>query len=299
MSLRDQVLDALTDHPGGLTSKELTPLCPSAEDDSSMVGRVIAGLRSEHVIHPGTELREGATVWIFGRGAEADATVNERPVSHPEVSKAAHAIAAMRAPSAAAERAPDRAPKPVTTPSPARQAASQEYPMEKKTVAERAFDAIKAHGPITLEQLAKRVGSTVGSLYTQLPKLRELGVAKHQPNPREVATYAVGKVAKDGLAAGAELGKRAPRAKVQPPKGHGRKASARRASRNGGAPGRHRTPPAPPAPNGDGHGAQFAINEAGELGIEKEGGKLCLDPPEFQRLRDFIERTSPVWQGGK
>lgn len=59
MTARDQVLEALKDCPDGLTSKELAAKCDAAEYDPQIVGRVIAGLRQENLIRPGTELRDG------------------------------------------------------------------------------------------------------------------------------------------------------------------------------------------------------------------------------------------------
>jgi hypothetical protein len=57
------------------------------------------------------------------------------------------------------------------------------------------------------------------------------------------------------------------------------------------------TTPAPVAPKADltGCDAQFAMNAAGELGIEKGEAKLRLAANEFAVLRDFIERTEEVW----
>lgn len=53
--------------------------------------------------------------------------------------------------------------------------------------------------------------------------------------------------------------------------------------------------PPEPAPRPEDGGAQFAIGETGELGIEKKETKLKLDAGEFARLRAFIEKTSEVW----
>jgi hypothetical protein len=54
---------------------------------------------------------------------------------------------------------------------------------------------------------------------------------------------------------------------------------------------------AAPSTNGASDGAQFAINEAGELGIEKGDQRIRLDREEFARLRAFEERTEEVWKG--
>lgn len=53
--------------------------------------------------------------------------------------------------------------------------------------------------------------------------------------------------------------------------------------------------PPEPAPRPEDGGAQFAIGESGELGIEKDETKLKLDAGEFARLRKFIDKTSEVW----
>lgn len=36
-----------------------------------------------------------------------------------------------------------------------------------------------------------------------------------------------------------------------------------------------------------------------ELGVHRGKEVMKLDAAEFTRLRQFIERTEPVWQGGK
>lgn len=53
--------------------------------------------------------------------------------------------------------------------------------------------------------------------------------------------------------------------------------------------------PPEPAPRPEDGGAQFAIGESGELGIEKDETKIKLDAGEFARLRKFIDKTSEVW----
>jgi hypothetical protein len=169
-------------------------------------------------------------------------------------------------PNAAAQRAPDRAPEPETKPSPARPAAEQEEVMKGKKVAERVLDALRTHGACTIVQLAEHADTTAGTLGTIMGTLvKEHGLVKHQPDRSKAALYSLGK------------GKPAP---VEKPK-----------RVNGEAPA-----PTPPKPKPNGHAA-FAINEAGQLGIEKEGLKLSLDGQEFERLRSFIERTEPVWKG--
>lgn len=74
--------------------------------------------------------------------------------------------------------------------------------MAKPTVAERCIAALKRHGPCTLEQLAKHVGSTVQSLHTITSQLRARGVQKAKAGNRP-AVYSL-----DLLQAGADLGKR-------------------------------------------------------------------------------------------
>lgn len=54
---------------------------------------------------------------------------------------------------------------------------------------------------------------------------------------------------------------------------------------------------APPATPPNGNGTHFGINEDGELGIDAGEKKIVLDTEAFARLREFIERTKPVWDG--
>lgn len=111
MNARAEILEALTDHPDGMTSKEIAPLCPGAECDLMVVGRLIAMLRTENKVHAAPETREGATVWIFGKEPveqrEAHVTLagaDVRATSH--VSEAARAIANMRGGSGAEKQRP-------------------------------------------------------------------------------------------------------------------------------------------------------------------------------------------------
>lgn len=146
---------------------------------------------------------------------------------------------------------------------------------EKKQLADRVADVLRAHGPQTIEQLAKRCDSTVGSLHQTMGSIKKKhGITIVERKGRGLALYGFPGAKRDALEAGADLGKRT----QQPARINGRAPSA---------------PPAPAAINGL---AKFVINEFGELGIEKEGGKLNLDGSEFARLRDFIERTEPVWK---
>lgn len=185
MSTRDEILAALEAHPEGMTSKELAPLCPACECDPLVVGRTIAALRAENLIHPGTELREGGTIWLKGARPEERreapitlAGAEQQPKSN--VSDAALKIAAMRQPQTAARQAPDRAPMPETTPAPRPAAAPQEETMaEKKSVTERVIEALQKHGALALDQLAKHASTTKATLYTMMGTLQKKhGVVK-------------------------------------------------------------------------------------------------------------------------
>jgi hypothetical protein len=259
VSTRDEIRAALAEH-GPLTCTELAQHCPACENDRQIVARTIAELRNEGKVK-GVGLDHGEPVYdIAIWPAEG-----EQPLRQP-----ASAIE-----KTAVEQAPDRAPKPVTTPAPARPAAHQEKPtmsQKKAPVAERVVAALKAHGQCDLHQLAKHTGSTAGSLSTTIGKVK--GVRRVS---RGVYALADGESAPPVSRAAAPA----------------RKGPLKRAN------GKHLLvkipPPAPSAPRPTNGDAQFAINEAGELGIEAHGQKLRLDAPAFERLRAFIERTKPVW----
>lgn len=279
MSTRDEVLAALEKHADGLTSKELAPMCPACECDQMIVGRVIAALKAEDQIHA-IGLREGATIYKLGGAPNKEPaieriTLGDSSSPRQNVSQAARDIAAMRQGSRiAAVRAPDRAPTPVTTPSPARPAVLLKEPdmSQKKPVAERVVEALKQHGQCNLHQLAKYTGSTAGSLSTMIGKID--GV-------KRVARgiYAL---------AGAEAPKLAPaNGKVEKP----RKAKKARVAKAPRKPKVRKPTPQLPK-NGD---ARFAIDEDGSLGITSEEKSMKLKPAEFARLRDFIERSEQVW----
>lgn len=181
MSTRDEILEALTENPEGLTTKELAPKCPAADCDEMIVGRTIAMLSHEHVIHRGTELRAGGVVWIFGKDPKTEPP-KEAPVSlagadqqaKPNISAAALAIAALRTPKTAAGQTSSRAPKPETATTSAPAAAPQEVVMKPKTtVAERVVEALKKHGRCTVEQLARHADTTKATLYTMLGTLKK------------------------------------------------------------------------------------------------------------------------------
>lgn len=164
---------------------------------------------------------------------------------------------------------------------------------DKKPVAERALDALRAHGPQTLEQLAKRADTTVANLYNVMGTLKKQhGVTKKEGTRPTV--YGLPGKSDDALERGAELGRKPPKATPQ------KRAKKRKLVNGKRIPLVKKLRARPDLRIEAGiTGAQFAINENGDLGIEKESGKMRLDPAEFARLREFIERTEPVWQGGK
>lgn len=96
-------------------------------------------------------------------------------------------------PKPAAERAPDRAPTPATTPSPSRPVATEEKSMaDKKPLAERIVEALRAHGNLTLTQLAKHAGTTVSTLYTMMGSLKKKHGVQRISISREGAVYGLG-----------------------------------------------------------------------------------------------------------
>ena len=292
MSLRDQILAALGEHPDGLTSKELAPLCPSCEDDLSMIGRVIAGLRAANEIRAGSELRDGGAIWIKG-GEEREAIESKlslpyRPdLKPPPLSEAARAIAAMRnkEPTERASARPVSRPVPALPPVPHQK--PEEEPAAMSTVREKIEAALRAHGPMTSRDLAKHVSAK--GLGQHCFELATRGVLKKfkGDGPRS-GIYALPDQKKGEVEASPPTEPKAPKTPKTPKK---KAVKAKKPSKTSTPRAERRDPP--PAPtNGD---ARFAIDEAGKLGIEKEGGKLALEPEEFERLRDFIERTKPVW----
>ncbi len=219
MSTRDEILAALTDHPGGLTSKEIAALCPSCERDEQIVGGLVATLKREGVIYP-NGFKNAQLVYFFG------APPREEPVNEPRLpepitlSEGARALAELRRRNGAVYGA-------------------TEVTMTKPTVIERCMQALKEHGPCTLAELATHTGSTAKSLGTMTHMLKARGVWKHQANGRKPALFglpgqkmtrtdipAFHEQKPDALARGAELGKVTPSEQ-----GHG--PAAQSGSRNG------------------------------------------------------------------
>ena len=280
---RAEILQALRDNPDGLTSKELAPLCPAAECDEMIVGRVVATLRAEEEINAPGGFRDGATIYKLGAPVRQDEvgpriTLPESGGTRPPpVSAAALAIAAMRQPKAAPVRALGRAPTPATTPAPApAQPLHQEVaPMSKKdtSVAERVVEALTKHGPLDLDALSAKASTTKSTLYTMLGTLQK----KHG-----VVRVSRGIYGMKGVSSPAPS-----RPEAQPDKKKVElRARADRPRRSD-----------PPDQKKNGNGTNFGINEHGELGIDAGEKKIVLDAEAFARLREFIERTKPVWDG--
>lgn len=260
MTTRDEILAALTENPEGLNSKELAPLCPAAECDPLIVGRVIAALRAEEVIHP-VGLRDSATVYKFGKP--------------PKESTAAEP---------GSDRGSGHQPRPASTTAlaparPAEQRDEEEH-MQKKPLKDRIVEALRSHGALNVDQLAKHADTTKATLGTMMGTLQKTaGVVKVKrgvyalkgaaaPAPREQPERVSTPQRKKKLKA-----KRPPAPRPAPRNGH------------------------PSAPKVEDGAPQFAINEHGELGIEVGEQRIRLDPSAFTRLRAFIESTEPVWKG--
>jgi hypothetical protein len=136
VSTRDEILHTLKAHPQGLTSKELAPHCPACECDPMVVGRNIAQLHADNLIRPGTQLRNGSTVWLHGGKTEE---VREAPITlasgmHPPAQSpaaAAQAIADMRRHNTHADGRP--------------------------TVREQIEKALRLHGPMTSTEIGAAV----------------------------------------------------------------------------------------------------------------------------------------------
>lgn len=269
MSTREEILAALTEHPDGLTSKELAPLCPAAECDPLIVGRVIAALRSEEVIHA-IGLRDGATVYRFGK--------------QPKESTAAEP--------ASARGSGQPLPRPVTTPAPTTARPAEHQANEEKTMTIRAEieAALKKHGPMDTRAMRKHGLKQETLAINCADLLKREVLVKLGGGPRSTIYGLPGQ--KLGEAEPSAPTPPAPRKKKMRVKAKSKKGlRPRRApepTRKNGAPPRPLTPPANGAP-------EFAINEHGELGIDAGAQKIRLDPTAFARLRSFIESTEPVW----
>lgn len=291
MSTRDEILAALADAPDGLTVKELAPKCPAAECDEIIVARLCGALRLEDVVHI-DGFRAGANIYKAGKNP------NVAQPSEPKVTLAGfvppQARGAGEATKAILEmRGISRpAPAPARPPAPSAPASRSTEPAPHKegadmTIREKIEKVLKEHGPLTTREMREH-GLKEGTLSQHCLDLTKRKVivvlgggtrskiyglpGQKMSDRKEVEdTPSVPKVAK------AKKGVREKKRREETP------------------PQAPRREPAPvPAPaNGS---AQFAINEHGELGIEVEDRKLRLDPEAFGRLREFIEKTKPVWE---
>lgn len=197
-----------------------------------------------------------------GSGALEEGSTTKQPTSSPKQA------------SATLDKTPT-AQEDAAAPAPVEDHHEEEPMKDKKPVIERVFEVLQKHGACTLEQIAQHADTSVANLYNYMGTLKKKhGVVKTYPDGKgSIATYSIGE----------------PKAK---------KSERKPAKRAKGKAPRPATPPKPPAQpkRTNGHAA-FAINEDGQLGIEKDGTKLSLDGMEFERLRGFIERTEPVWKG--
>lgn len=264
MGTRDEILQALAKNLEGMTSKELAPLCPACECDELVVGRTIAQLRAENLIHSGTGFRAGGgTVWIYGPapGAAAEPRVSlESPKQEP--SAAAKAIAAMRQTSAAKPPAPAPASTP-KQPAPQREGADM-------TIREKVEALLKEQGPMDSRTMRKH-GLKGATLSQHLSYLADMKVLKRLGGGRGTTIFGLpGQTLADAKT------KPEPERQPMPDKA------------------KYQAPSAPRPANGS---ARFAIDEAGELAIEVDGsGAVRLAADAFARLRDFINRTKPIWE---
>lgn len=134
MSTRDEILEALTEHPAGLTLPELAKRCPSAEHDEQVVGGMLARLRVEGVLYNAEEPRTGWQVWVFG-------APRTEPVNEPRLT--------FHAKPAAPGALISRPVAPRSTP-----AATQEPAMNLRAKIEAA---LKSDGPMTTRQMRAHV----------------------------------------------------------------------------------------------------------------------------------------------
>jgi hypothetical protein len=163
-------------------------------------------------------------------------------------------------------------------------------------IREKIEAALKEHGPMDSRTMRKR-GLKHDALAQYLSDLVDRKVIVRLGGGPRSSIYALPgqKLAEAGPAPSTEpLQPRAPKTTKAVKKVKRQVVVKRKPKRVPARP----TPASPAAPmNGNGNGAQFAINEHGELGIELDDAKIRLDPIAFARLREFIERTQPVWEG--
>jgi len=162
VSTRDEILEALSDSPDGLTLKEIAEFCTACEHDEQIVGTMIAILHRENVIHPGPERQDEATVWIFGKEPEEK---HEAPISlagadtpGSPTSEAARAIARMRQDSAVtrAHAVPSKKTAPLT-------------------IRAKIEAALRDHGPMRATDVAKHVDEKdIGNHCSSLSKRKIL-----------------------------------------------------------------------------------------------------------------------------
>lgn len=155
ISTRDQILEALSESPKGLTLPQLADFCTACEHDEQIVGNMIAILHREDVIHAGNGLRDAMTVWIEGKQPQE---LHEAPLSlagaeqrsSTTASEAARAIANMRqGPKVAAKPADITASKPVPV-RPAQEGAAL-------TLRAKIERALRDHGPMRATDIEKHV----------------------------------------------------------------------------------------------------------------------------------------------
>lgn len=279
MSLREEILAVLTDHPEGLTSKEIAKQCPSCEYCPVTVGGMVGTLKREGVIYADGFGAAGETRYKFGAAPKSE-PVNEPRLPTPATTKeAARAIAGMRATKPAPAQASGSADSSTagTTAAPAQAAGDEEQDMIQKKIE----GALRA-GPLSVRALmrhAKAGELAVRKACTALVD-RKVLVTVPGSGPTRFALAKKPEAPRPGLPGPA-------------PRATRRKAAKKKATRTPAKP----APAAPSAPTLNGDSAVYAISEVGELGIEKDGSKVKLDRAELYRLRQFIERCSPILEG--
>jgi hypothetical protein len=136
--------------------------------------------------------------------------------------------------------------------------------------------ALDKHGPMTCERLGAHVD--VKHLASLLSGLAKAGVLKKNDVKRG-ATFAL---PSQSLPDGDD--------DAPPPS-----AKTKRAPKAARPAAAAAVPASEPAAAANGHGASYAITDAGTLALRKADDRLDLTPEEFARLRDFIEKTDPIW----